>query len=49
MTEQEKIDELLNILEEIKGQLDSECCQTLMDADSISTKIERIIKKITSN
>tara|TARA_B100000902_G_C26992457_1_gene755713 strand:- start:479 stop:619 length:141 start_codon:yes stop_codon:yes gene_type:complete len=46
MTDKEKVDILLNLLEEIKDQLDTECCQTLMDADTISSKIEEIIQKI---
>lgn len=46
MSELEKIDLLTKLLEEIKEQLDTECCQTLMDADSISTKIEKILRDI---
>ena len=46
MTDKEKIDVLLNLLEEIKEQLDTECCQTLMDADTISSKIEKTIQKL---
>jgi len=46
MNDKEKIETLLDLLNEIKGQLDQECCQTLMDADSISSKIERTIKNI---
>ena len=46
MTNEEKIQELVNLLEEIKSNLDTECCQTLMDADSISAKIEIMLKKI---
>ena len=45
MTDKEKVDILLNLLEEIKDQLDHECCQTLMDADSISSKIENTLSK----
>ena len=48
MNDKDKIDQLLNLLHDIKNQLDSECCQTLMDADSISSKIEKIIKKINN-
>ena len=32
MNDKEKIETLLDLLNEIKGQLDQECCQTLMDA-----------------
>jgi len=46
MTDKEKVDILLNLLEEIKDQLDTECCQTLMDADTISSKIEKTIQKL---
>ena len=46
MTESEKLNTLINLLNEIKNQLDTECCQTLMDADSISLKIEKILKEI---
>ena len=42
----EKVDILLNLLVEIKDQLDHECCQTLMDADTISSKIEKTIQKL---
>ena len=34
-----KIKELITLLEDIKVHLDNDCCQTLMDADSISQKI----------
>ena len=40
------IKELLNLLEYIKEHLDNECCQTLMDADSISAKIEKKLKEL---
>ena len=46
MTDKEKVDILLNLLEEIKDQLDNECCQTLMDADTISSKIEKTIQAL---
>ena len=46
MNDKEKIKQLLILLNEIKTQLDTECCQTLMDADNISVKIEQVIKKI---
>jgi len=49
MTDQEKISELIILLEEIKQQLDTECCQTLMDADSVSVKIEKKLIKIQSH
>lgn len=45
MTDTEKLEILLNLLDEIKEQLDNECCQTLMDADSISSKIEKTLSK----
>jgi len=48
MTDQERVIQLIKLLEEIKSQLDTECCQTLMDADSISTKIEKIIKEVNT-
>ena len=40
------IKELLDLLEYIKENLDHQCCQTLMDADSISAKIEEKIKEL---
>jgi hypothetical protein len=46
MTHEEQLSILIELIEEIKTQLDHECCQTLMDADSLSTKIERTLKKI---
>tara|TARA_B100000427_G_C15364447_1_gene531393 strand:- start:41 stop:190 length:150 start_codon:yes stop_codon:yes gene_type:complete len=46
MNEIEKVNILIELLNEIKEQLDTECCQTLMDADTISTKIEKTLKKI---
>lgn len=48
MTHQEQVSILIELIEEIKTQLDHECCQTLMDADSLSTKIERTLKKINN-
>ena len=48
MTQEDKLDTLIKLIEEIKTQLDHECCQTLMDADSLSTKIERTLKEISS-
>ena len=46
MTDNQKINILMDLLEEIKSSLDTECCQTLMDADNISLKIENTLKKI---
>ena len=46
MSSEEQVSILIELIEEIKTQLDHECCQTLMDADSLSTKIERTLKKI---
>jgi hypothetical protein len=46
MTDNQKINILIDLLEEIKGSLDTECCQTLMDADNISLKIENTLKQI---
>jgi hypothetical protein len=46
MTHEEQVSILIELIEEIKTQLDHECCQTLMDADSLSTKIEKTLKKI---
>ena len=48
MTHEEQVNILIELIEEIKTQLDHECCQTLMDADSLSTKIERTLKKINN-
>jgi len=48
MTESEKLKILIDLLNEIKGQLDTECCQTLMDADNISLKIEKKLKEINN-
>ncbi len=48
MNESEKLNILIDLLTEIKGNLDTECCQTLMDADSISVKIERVLKEINN-
>tara|TARA_B110000495_G_C22791404_1_gene462596 strand:- start:183 stop:329 length:147 start_codon:yes stop_codon:yes gene_type:complete len=48
MSSEEQVSILIELIEEIKTQLDHECCQTLMDADSISTKIERTLKKINN-
>jgi hypothetical protein len=39
-------EKLIKLLEEIKEQLDAECCQCFMDADSISIKIENTLKEI---
>ena len=46
MTDNQKINILTDLLQEIKSSLDTECCQTLMDADNISLKIENTLKKI---
>ena len=43
------IQELIELLKEVKNHLDEECCQTLMDADSMSAKIEKVLKKILKN
>tara|TARA_Y100000589_G_scaffold332150_1_gene389733 strand:+ start:19726 stop:19875 length:150 start_codon:yes stop_codon:yes gene_type:complete len=48
MNDKEKIEILLTLINEIKEKLDQECCQTLMDADSISSKIEKTIKMIVN-
>ena len=46
MTDNQKINILIDLLQDIKGSLDTECCQTLMDADNISLKIEKTLKEI---
>jgi len=46
MTEQKKIQELIELLEYIQENLDHVCCQSLMDADSISQKISEKLKEI---
>ena len=46
MDTENKIKELITLLEDIKVHLDNDCCQTLMDADSISARIEKKIKEI---
>lgn len=46
MTDKEKIDELKKLIIKIKEHLDSECCQTLMDADSLSAQIEDTLRNI---
>ena len=46
MTDNQKINILIDLLQEIKSSLDTECCQTLMDADNISLKIENSLKEI---
>ena len=43
MNNEDKINELVKLLEHIKENLDTQCCQTLMDADSISLKIEQTL------
>ena len=48
MNESKKLNILIDLLIEIKENLDTECCQTLMDADSISAKIERVLKEINN-
>ncbi len=45
MNNEERIQELIELLKFVKDNLDNECCQTLMDADSISAKIEKVLKK----
>ena len=46
MNNEEKIQELVQLLEYIKEELDHVCCQSLMDADNISEKISDTLKKI---
>jgi hypothetical protein len=46
MNNEDKINELIKLLEYIKDNLDTQCCQTLMDADSISLKIEQTLKDL---
>ncbi len=46
MSNEDKINELVDLLNYIKEHLDNDCCQTLMDADSISVKIEQTLKAI---
>tara|TARA_B100000530_G_scaffold245931_1_gene160992 strand:+ start:2636 stop:2782 length:147 start_codon:yes stop_codon:yes gene_type:complete len=46
MNNEDKINELVKLLEHIKENLDTQCCQTLMDADSISLKIEQTLKEL---
>ena len=46
MSNEDKIKELIDLLNYIKEHLDNDCCQTLMDADSISAKIEQKLKEI---
>ena len=46
MTDKEKIDELKKLIIKIKEHLDSECCQTLMDADYLSAQIEDTLRNI---
>ena len=46
MNNEDKINELVKLLEHIKENLDTQCCQTLMDADSISLKIEQTLKDL---
>ena len=46
MTEEQKIQELIELLEYIQENLDHLCCQSLMDADSISQKISEKIEEI---
>jgi len=46
MNNEDKINELVKLLEHIKENLDTQCCQTLMDADSMSYKIDLMLKKI---
>ena len=48
MTTSERLEKLVSLLHEIRSQLDQECCQTLMDADSLSAKIEKTLKEINS-
>tara|TARA_Y100001978_G_scaffold174962_1_gene166899 strand:+ start:330 stop:470 length:141 start_codon:yes stop_codon:yes gene_type:complete len=46
MTDKEKIDELKKLIKTIKEHLDTDCCQTLMDADSLSAQIEDTLRNI---
>jgi len=46
MKNEEKIKELIELLEYIKDNLDNHCCQTLMDADGVSAKIESKLKEL---
>ena len=46
MTDQEKVKELIILLEYIKENLDHVCCQSLMDADGISQKISEKIEEV---
>ena len=48
MTDQKKVEELIKLLEYIKENLDHVCCQSLMDADSISQKISEKLEEIKS-
>ena len=45
MNHEQKIKELIDLLEYVKENLDNHCCQTLMDADSISARIEKVLKQ----
>ena len=45
MNNEQNIKELIELLEYVKENLDNHCCQTLMDADSISARIEKVLKK----
>jgi len=40
------IKELVDLLGYVKDNLDNQCCQTLMDADDISAKIENKLKEL---
>ena len=46
MSNEEKIQQLVTLLENIKEELDHVCCQSLMDADSISEKITKTLSKV---
>ncbi len=45
MTEKEKIKELVDLLKYVQENLDHVCCQSLMDADSISQKISKKLEE----
>tara|TARA_B100001250_G_scaffold179194_1_gene154055 strand:- start:66 stop:212 length:147 start_codon:yes stop_codon:yes gene_type:complete len=46
MNNENKINELVKLLEHIKENLDTQCCQTLMDADTLSLTIEKKLKEL---
>ena len=46
MDNETKIKELVELLNYVKNHLDTDCCQTLMDADSISNRIEKKLEEL---